>query len=93
MSTPDQTTFTDELRGVMFRNDKGDNPARPDYRGRCMIEGKRYRMSAWVREAKESGQSYLSISYTLHPDETPAPAAAPPVAAPAAAPPADDLPF
>lgn len=81
-----QTTFNDELRGALFPNDKGGNPSRPDMRGRCVIEGKGYKMSAWTRTAKTTGQRYLSIAWTR--DETLDPA---PEAATAAA--QDDLPF
>ena len=27
-----------ELTGVLFRNDKGDNDKRPDYRGTCQVQ-------------------------------------------------------
>ena len=44
----------------MFKNDKGENQARPDYTGTVTLEGgKEMRMAAWVREAK-SGVKYLS---------------------------------
>jgi len=82
--TADQQTFDNELRGAMFRNDKGDNPARPDYRGRCQINGKQFRISGWVRTAKQSGDKYLSLAFTL--DEAPPPEVA-------AIAPDDDLPF
>lgn len=49
-------------RFALFKNDKGDNPNRPDYRGTVTLaDGKEMRMSAWVREAK-SGIKYLSGS-------------------------------
>ena len=67
-TTENQGTFNDELRGALFRNDKGDNPARPDYRGRCVIDGKGYKISGWIRRAKASNQQYLSIAFTR--DET-----------------------
>ena len=45
---------------AMFKNEKGDNEARPDYTGTVTLEGgKEMRMAAWVREAK-SGVKYLS---------------------------------
>jgi len=62
--TADQGTFNNELRGAMFRNDKGDNPNRPDYRGRCQIDGKPFRISGWVRQARTTGQNYLSLAFT-----------------------------
>ena len=45
---------------AMFKNEKGENQARPDYTGTVTLEGgKEMRMAAWVREAK-SGVKYLS---------------------------------
>lgn len=64
----DQQTFNNELRGVLFRNDKGDNPQRPDYRGTCQIDGDGYRMSGWVRQARATGKNFLTIAFTR--DET-----------------------
>lgn len=61
----DQGSFNDELRGALFRNDKGDNPARPDYRGNVVVDGNKYKISAWVREARSTGAKYLSLALTL----------------------------
>ena len=45
---------------AMFKNEKGDNEARPDYTGTVTLpDGKEMRMAAWVRESK-SGVKYLS---------------------------------
>ena len=45
---------------ALFKNDKGDNEARPDYTGNVTLEnGKEMRMAAWVRTSK-SGLSFLS---------------------------------
>lgn len=62
----DQTTFNNELRGALFHNDKGDNPMRPDYRGRCQIDSKNYRISGWIRTSR-AGQKFLSLSFTADP--------------------------
>ena len=93
MTDPNQQTFNEELRGAVFPNDKGGNPARPDYRGRCMIDGKHYRISGWARTAKASGQRYMSLAFTadtaadLAADQTAAAAA---TVAPAPAPTSTD---
>lgn len=49
-------------KGTLFRNDKGDNPARPDYTGEINVEGKKYRLAAWIREAKSTGNKFLSLN-------------------------------
>ena len=47
-------------RFALFKNDKGDNPNRPDYTGNVTLpDGKEMRMSAWIRES-QSGLKYLS---------------------------------
>jgi len=95
----DQQSFNNELRGALFKNDKGDNPARPDYRGRSTIEGKTYRVSAWIRTARATGAKYMSLAYTHDPGQPDAQAqATAPVQAsdfaPAQAPAEpDDIPF
>lgn len=58
-------------KGTLFKNDKGDNPARPDYSGMLDVNGLKYRMAAWVKESQRTGQRFLSISVTevLPPEE------------------------
>jgi hypothetical protein len=36
---------------VLFKNDKGDNPKRPDYAGTMNVDGIEFRMSGWIRES------------------------------------------
>lgn len=87
----DQQTFNNELRGALFKNDKQGNPARPDYRGNCEINGQRYRISAWLRQAKSTGATFMSLAFTADMDAAAAAAAA---AAPNTPPPEpDDIPF
>jgi hypothetical protein len=79
------TEFDNTNRGVLFRNDKGDNAKRPDYTGKLNVAGAEFKLSAWLKESAKG--KFLSIS--VQPVE--APAAAPkPVADPAFD---DDLPF
>ena len=48
--------------GAFFKNDKGDNPNRPDYRGTYTdANGVDYWASAWVKKDK-NGNSYLSFT-------------------------------
>ena len=51
-----------ELNGNLFKNDKGDNPARPDYRGDAMVNGVIYKMAAWIKESA-NGTKYMSIKF------------------------------
>ena len=43
----------------VFVNDKGDNPKRPDYTGKCMVDGQELQISLWKSTSK-SGLDYLS---------------------------------
>ena len=52
--------YTNESTFVLFKNDKGDNPKRPDYRGKLYIGGEEYQLSAWITEKKDgSGEKYM----------------------------------
>ena len=43
----------------VFVNDKGDNPNRPDYTGKCMVDGQELQISLWKSTSK-NGLDYLS---------------------------------
>ena len=47
--------------GVLFKNDKGENLKRPDYRCSIAVAGVDYNISGWIRESKKSGDKFLSL--------------------------------
>ena len=50
------------LSGALFKNDKGDNPNRPDYKGTYTDgKGEEFWVSAWVKDSK-AGAKYMSLS-------------------------------
>jgi hypothetical protein len=51
---------------ALFKNDKGDNPKRPDYTGNLNVDGIEFRVSGWVRE----GAKGKFISGTVQMKET-----------------------
>ena len=55
--------YDNNNRGVLFKNDKGGNPKRPDYRGSAVINGIDLNVSAWVKESQKTGDRYLSLSF------------------------------
>ena len=63
--------YDNNLTGMLFRNDKGDNEKRPDYKGSCEVNGVQYWISGWVREAgpnsKRAGEKFISMK--LEPKE------------------------
>lgn len=44
-------TYETNLTGVMFKNDKGGNEKRPDWKGSIEIDGVHYWCSGWSRES------------------------------------------
>lgn len=52
-----------EGSGALFKNDKGDNPARPDYRGDIMLGGVLYEISSWVKPLpSDASKRFMSLS-------------------------------
>ena len=70
--------YDDTNRFALFKNDKGDNPKRPDYTGKINVNGTEYRMSAWIRE----GQRGKFMSGSIEPVEQKRAQKAAPVADP-----------
>lgn len=52
--------------GALFPNDKGDNPARPDYRGDVMIGGVLYELAGWK---KMTSKNTPMLSLAIKPKE------------------------
>ena len=69
------TEYDNELSGVLFKNDKEGNEKRPDYTGKVQVEGTEYRLAAWIKEGRTSGQKFLSLKLSL-PQGDPVPTAA-----------------
>jgi hypothetical protein len=55
--------------GALFKNREKSKPSQPDYFGKAEIEGRKYRISAWIKESKKDpGQKYMSLSFRLADD-------------------------
>ena len=54
--------YNNELKGVLFKNDKRDNPKSPHWTGNAVIEGKDYRVVCWDNVSKK-GDNYRSLSF------------------------------
>jgi uncharacterized protein (DUF736 family) len=57
-------------RGVLFKNQKKESDSHPDYNGSINVGGKEYWLDAWIKEGKESGKKFMSLS--VKPKEKPA---------------------
>jgi uncharacterized protein (DUF736 family) len=67
--------YDNKLSGALFKNDKGDNPKRPDYKGSFTDgSGNEFWVSSWLKQTKE-GKKFLSLS--MQPKEAKAPHPAP----------------
>ena len=73
--------YDNNNRGVLFKNDKGGNDKRPDYRGSAVINGVDLNISAWIKRSQKTGDAYMSLSFE------------PKKAAPTRAPVMDETPF
>ena len=81
--------YTNESTFVLFKNDKGDNPKRPDYRGKLYLNGEEFKLSAWIREQKDgSGKKYMRGVIERDEQAKQAPALPPGIPAPT-----EDVPF
>jgi hypothetical protein len=54
--------FDNELRGVLFKNDKQGVETRSDYRGDCQIHNVEYWVDAWINTSRE-GREFLSLRF------------------------------
>jgi uncharacterized protein (DUF736 family) len=88
--------YDNNMRGVLFKNDKKETDKHPDYKGSCEVNGEEMWLSAWIQTSK-AGQKYMSLQF--EPKDVPRQAqSGQQAAAPAAAPVQggladDDIPF
>jgi uncharacterized protein (DUF736 family) len=59
-----------DMSGALFRNDKGDNERRPDYRGDVTVNGVKFSLAGWKKEGAKG--PYLSLSVSEWKERAPA---------------------
>lgn len=57
-----------DMSGALFKNDKGDNQARPDYRGDITINGVTHKLAAWIKEGR-NGSKFMSLRVEVPRDD------------------------
>lgn len=55
--------YDNNMSGVLFKNDKGGNDKRPDYRGSAVVDGVDLNISGWIKESKKSGDKFMSLRF------------------------------
>jgi len=53
--------YDNELKGVLFKNDKRETDSHPHYNGSITINGADYWLSAWINEKKDGSGKYMSL--------------------------------
>ena len=56
------TDYDNNMRGVLFKNDRKEKDTHPDYKGSCEINGEEMWMSAWLKNGKNG--TFMSFSFT-----------------------------
>ena len=52
-----------EGSGALFKNDKGENAARPDYRGDILLGGVLYEVSGWIKPLpSDASKRFMSLA-------------------------------
>jgi uncharacterized protein (DUF736 family) len=58
------SNYDNTNKGTLFKNDKGDNPKRPDYQGKINVNGKESKIAAWIQTPKNGGEEFIAITVT-----------------------------
>ncbi|HEY1244176.1 MAG TPA: hypothetical protein VGF29_05025 [Hyphomicrobiaceae bacterium] len=53
----------DTGKGALFRNDKKERDAHPDYTGSAEVNGRKFWLSAWIRTSEKTGKKYMSLAF------------------------------
>lgn len=61
--------FDDNMRGVLYKNEQRTSDKHPHARGRAMIDGVWYWVSAWTQHSRTNRSRYQSLAYTKMTDE------------------------
>ena len=66
--------YDNNMRGVLFKNDRKERDNHPDYKGSAEIDGVEFWISAWIKEGQKG--KFMSLAFTEK-EERAAPAPAP----------------
>jgi uncharacterized protein (DUF736 family) len=49
--------------GALFKEDEKKSDKHPDYKGNCLINGKKMYIAAWINTS-QGGKTYMSLSFS-----------------------------
>ena len=64
--------YDNNLRGVLFKNDRKETDAHPYYKGQAEVDGVQYWVSGWIKEGQKG--KFVSLSFTPKEDARATPA-------------------
>jgi hypothetical protein len=56
------TDYDNNLRGVLFKNDRKESDSHPDYKGSAEVDGVEYWLAAWIKTGQKG--KFMSLSFT-----------------------------
>lgn len=66
------TQYDNNMRGVLFKNDRKEKDSHPDYKGSCEVDGQEMWISAWIKDGQKG--KFMSLSFSPKEQAAPAPA-------------------
>lgn len=67
------TQYDNNMRGVLFKNDRKEKDSHPDYKGSCEVNGVEMWLSAWIKEGAKGKFMSLSFEPKQQVSQAPAP--------------------
>lgn len=78
-------------RGILFVNFRKRQPKHPDFTGEATIDGRKYKIAAWIKQGKKAQFHSLAFTEDVAQTEQPPPPAPEPQDVPQSI--EDDIPF
>lgn len=54
--------YDNNMRGVLFKNDRKERDNHPDYKGSAEVDGVEYWLAAWIKDGQKG--KFMSLSFT-----------------------------